>query len=533
MSKIEKVSIAIFFIIALLAFQYVSKLNYYVSQLDSANMVDNINSTYLYGAPRSQINKSANDAVLTVITKTAKDVCSQPLIDSNTEFTKTFERHAYVFLYALAPFRAITSGITIAAFAHALAFIGMIVSIYYFLRKKNSLPIYAALAFGLMVSLHPAWSASVFGQLYPDRLFLFAGYLYIVLVYQNITRDDNNTIFILILAVLTSSIHERAAMMVGGFTLVALLLYRNWRGWSRKDIPLLIVAGCTLSYAIGYMLLFNKNSDYGSFISSLTSLPYTLSNNEAFRLNLEKFLIVNGGFLVLAAFEWRMAVIALGAMLPNIIGTIGGAEKTGWSTHYHSTYFPFLIAAASIGSIQLWQILRAHSNKWMLVVSFTLLGIFLVLLNPYSTSPLIDMKSSHIANSAWVKVAGVLTNSGAGVGIRINANFRKRIAENVPNNVAVTTYEGMFPALLGGGRVLHNYPLGLGNANYAVLPYSTDNQGVMQLFGAVTYLGEANRRELDRCLNARIQDAGYKVVKLFPTTSDNSAGEVVLKRNVD
>lgn len=532
MSKIEKISIATLFIIALLSFQYGSKLNYYVSHSDSANMVDNINSTYLYGVPRSQINKSANDVVTTALSKSAKDVCSQPLVSSNTEFTKTFERHAYVFLYALSPFRSISSGVTIAAFFHALAFIGLLASIYYFLRK-NSLPIYAALAFGFMVSAHPAWSASVFGQFYPDRFFLLAGFLYIVFVHQRITKDTNNTILILFLAVFASLIHERAAMMVGGFTLASLLLYRNWTGWTRKDIPLLLVAICTLCYAIGYMVLFNKNSDYGSFTSSLTSLPYTLANNEAFRLNLEKFLIVNLGFLVLAAFEWRLALIALVAMLPNVIGTIGGAEKTGWSTHYHSTYFPFLLAAASIGSIKLWQILRIYSIKWMIVVPFIFIGISLLALNPYSTSPLINFSSSNTANNAWVKMVGVLTNTGDGAGIRSVANFRRSIAAEVPSNAVVTTYEGMFPALLGEGRVIHNYPLGLDNANYAVLSYTMDKQSVMQLSGAVSYLGEENRRALDHCLNARIHEAGYKVMKLFPTVSNKSAGEVLLKRGID
>lgn len=530
MSKLEKFFVAFFFIIALAAFQYVSKLNYYVSQLDSANMVENINAINFKGAPSSQINRSVNDALASVITQTANDVCSQPLISSNTESTKIFDRHAYAALYILAPFRSVFSSPSIAAFAHAIGFIGLLFSIYFFLRGKN-LPIIATLAFGMMVAAHPAWSASVFGQFYSDRIFLFAGYLYVVLVHQQLTKKSDHTGYILILAVLTSLIHERAALMVGGFTLVSLLLYRGWTDWSRKDVPLIAVAICTLSYAIGYLTLFNHNSDYGSFSSALVSFTDTLSNNEVFRFNLEKFLIVNLGFLILAVFEWRLALIAFGAMLPNIIGTIGGAEKTGWSTHYHSTYFPFLVAAASIGSIRLWQVIQARSIRWVIVVPFAVIGTFLALLDPDSLSPLVKLKSSNLANNAWVKVIGVLTNSGDGVGIKNSADFRRRIAGEVPNGAVVTTFEGMFPALIGGGRILHYYPLGLGNANYAVLPYTMDNQGVMQLSGAVTYLGSKNLSELDSCLNTRIRDAGYKVVKMFSMLPDNRAGTVILKRD--
>jgi len=531
MSKLEKISVAIFFIIALAAFQYVSKLNYYVSQLDSANMVENIDTTYFKGVPSSQINKSVVDALASVITQTASDVCSQPLISSNTESTKIFDRHAYVILYILAPFRSIFSGQAIAAFSHALGFIGLLFSIYFFLRSKN-LPIFATLAFGLMVSAHPVWSG-MFGQFYPDRLFLFAGYLYVVLVHQQLTKKSEHTGYILVLAVLTSLIHERAALMVGGFTLASLLLYRNWSGWSRKDVPLVAAAVCSLSYAIGYMVLFNQNPDYGSFTSSLASFTDTVLNNETFRFNLEKFLIVNLGFLILAVFEWRLALIAFGAMLPNIIGTIGGAEKTGWSTHYHSTYFPFLVAAASIGSIRLWQVVQARSIKWMIVVPFAVIGAFLALLDPDSISPLVKLKSSNVANNSLVKIVEVLTNTGNGRGIRSNANFRRGVADEVPNGAVVTTFEGMFPSLLGRERILHYYPLGLGNANYAVLPYSMDNQGVMQLSGAVTYLGPENSSKLDSCLSARIRDAGYKVVKRFSMLPDNRAGTVILKRDVD
>lgn len=492
-------------------------------------MVDNINAINFKAAPRSQINKTANDAISTVITQSASDVCSQPLISSNTESTKIFDRHAYVALYPLALFRSVFSGLNIAAFAHALGFIGLLFSIYFFLRTRN-LPIIPTLAFGMMVTLHPAWSASIFGQFYLDRLFLFAGYLYVVLVHQKLTKNTGHIGYIITLAFVTSLIHERAALMVGGFTLSSLLLYRGWSDWSRKDIPLIAIAICTMIYAIGYFTLVNHNSDYGSFLSGLASFPYTLSTNEVFRLNLEKFLIINLGFLILAVFDWRMALIAFGTLLPNIIGTIGGAEKTGWSTHYHSTYFPFLIAAASIGTIQLWRILSAHSVKWTIFIPLTGITIFLAFLNPYSLSPLIDLKSPNLANNPWVKVVGVLTNTGDGIGIKNNIALKQSIANEVPIGVAVTTFEGMFPALLGAGRALHYYPLGLGNADYAVLEYSIDNNGVMQLSGAVSYLGPKNLSDLDKCLTIRIRDAGFKAVKMFSTLPNKSAGTAILKK---
>lgn len=528
-SKLEKTVVILVAIMALFAFQHASELNYYVAQLDSANMVENIDSTYKYGAPGSQVNKSANDAINTVIKQEASDVCSQPLIASNTEVTKMFERHAYAVLYVLAPFRAVFSGQAIAAFTHAIVFIGLLICIYIYLRYQK-LPVIAALVFGLMVTTHPAWSASVLGQFYPDRLFLLAGFVYVILVYQRLRTDNIALKYILITAVLASLIHERAAFMVGGFTLASLFLYRGWNGWSRRDIPLVVIAVSALVYALGYMALFNANSDYGSFSNSLEKFPNTVLNNEVFRSNLEKYLVINLGLLVLAVFEWRLALIAFGAMLPNIIGTIGGAEKTGWSTHYHSTYFPFLVAAASVGFYQLWNIFSTTAIKWLTLAPVIAIATFLALLDPYSTSPLINLKLTNAVNNAWVKVTGLLTNTGEGAGIRFYVDYRRKIAREVPENTVVTTFEGMFPSLLGSGRILHYYPLGLANAEYAVLPFTMDKQGVMLLSGAITYLGSDNSKALDACLTQRIHDENYKIVKVFSPLPDNSVGEVILRR---
>ena len=42
----------------------------------------------------------------------------------------------------------------------------------------------------------------------------------------------------------------------------------------------------------------------------------------------------------------RVAIIAMACLVPNVIITVGGAEFTGWTTHYHAMYFPILIFTA-------------------------------------------------------------------------------------------------------------------------------------------------------------------------------------------
>lgn len=527
MSKLEKYVIGLMFLILLAVFQYANRVNFYLSQLDSVYMVENIDSTYAEGVPRSHVNRSAHVAISTVIKQQAQDVCAQPLDAGNAEFTNVFERHAYGILYALAPLRGIASGQAIAAFSQALSFVGLIFAAHLFLRKRE-LGIPASLAFIALLAVHPAWSESAFGQFYPDRLFIFAGFVYITLLYRRLIGENVSAALILSVALLTAIIHERAALMVGISTIIIMAVYRGHKGWTRKDVPFLVVGVGVMVYAIVYMKLVQNNADYGSFSSAAANFLYNLQMNEAFRQGAEKFLLVNLPYLVLAIFEWRLALVALGAMLPNIIGSIGGAEKTGWSTHYHSFYFPFLVAAAAAGYLRLYGLLQRKRWRWSGFIIMMVVVVFMAKLNPYTRSPLLEW--GHGTN-ALNKALGISVNTSAGAGIKAASLFKRQLAEHVPAGVTVTTTEGIMPALYGDGRILHYYPLALMAADYAVLPYSRDEHGAIRISGAVTYLGNENRAELDACLNERIWSSGYDVVKLLSSGSNTQYGIAILKRS--
>jgi hypothetical protein len=526
MSKLEKYAVGLTFLFFLVIFQYASHVNFYLNQLDSVYMVENIDTTYADGAPKSHVNRTAHIAIATVIKQRAQDVCAQPLIGGSAEFTTVFERHAYAILYALAPFRLVVSGQAAAAFSHALAFVGLFFAVYVFLRQRN-LAFFATLIFIAILVVHPAWSESAFGQFYPDRLFLFAGFVYITLLYRRLMGEHINTALILIIALVTASIHERAALMVGISTIIIMAVYRGWKGWSRRDITFLAIAAGVIVYAVAYMKLVQNNADYGAFSSAAAHLFSNLENNEAFRQGVEKFLLVNLPYLILAIFEWRLALVAFGAMLPNIIGSIGGAEKTGWSTHYHSFYFPFLVAASSVGYLRLHNLLQKHGKRWIGLVVTILLIVFIVRLNPYTRSPLLDWRQT---SNALNKAFGIWTNSGAGRGLCATADFKRKIAEYIPPGAMVTTTEGMMPTLYGQGRILHYYPLALASVDYAVLPYTKDGQGNVLVSGAVSYLGSENRDALDTCLNARIWSSGYEVERLLSPGSNAQYGIAILKR---
>jgi hypothetical protein len=94
------------------------------------------------------------------------------------------------------------------------------------------------------------------------------------------------------------------------------------------------------------------------------------------------FLLVNASLLVVALFDVRAALIALFLMLPNIVGTLGGAEKVGWSTHYQDEYLPALIWAALLGFVKAYATWPRIRYRAALLGGVALVIVFLALLNP-------------------------------------------------------------------------------------------------------------------------------------------------------
>lgn len=532
MSKKEKIVVAVLFLLGLAVFQYATSMNYYASQLDSAMMVGNIETTRTEGRPISQINASALKAIATVVPNTAhpkaEDVCAQPLVEEKVEVVEMFSRHAYVILYALAPLSVIASAQTVAAIFHVAAFVGLLLAVYLCLRnEKLSIP--AALLFVALVVVHPGWSASAFGQFYPDRFFILVGFIYVWLLHRRLTNHGDHTFALIITAAIAASLTERAAIMVGISTLVLMMLRRDWRGWTRKDYPIVGVAVASLMYAMLYMKLFQVNQDYGSFFDQALSFFSNISNNEAFRLGIQKFLWVNLPWLLLSLFEWRLAVLAFVMMLPNLVGSIGGAEKIGWSTHYHSMYFPFLMAAASIGFLHLCKLLDNYWKKWALFSAIGVVASYIAVLNPFVASPFWEFDSKNLGKNAFSKAVAILANSGDGESIKIYADFNRAAADAVPANVSVSSYEGMMPALLGKGRVLHYYPLGIGSDDYLLVSYAKDDKGELKFSGATSYMGLQNLAALDACLNVRIAK-DYQLEKTVSPGADTGYGAAILKR---
>ena len=437
-----------------------------------------------------------------------------------------FKWHSFPILYFIAPFRAFLDGKVIVALLGAFCFMGMIVIVYKYLRDSG-LPILLAVSFCFLVSAHPAWSLSVFGQFYPDRLFLVFGLFYALSMLTYLQTGIQRPWRLIVPGGFAAICNERAAIMICFFTLSCLLLHRGAR-YHRKDIlPVCIAMLCAI-YALLYMVYVQQNESYSSFLP-LTSMRQALISGLGDAGI--KFLFTNFvGLGCIAFLNWRVALIAFGSMAPNIFGSIGGAEKTGWMTHYHTLYFTYLVAAAATGLVSLNRRFSSLKISTYTGATIVCLGLFLILNDAYSTKPLTSISIDHLKTYAPAKAISLVTKTKERENA-INLNlYLSSIADLIPPGCTVSAVEQMMPTLYDVelNRMIYYYPMGLDGVDYLVIPYDTENDGRIRYSGAISYHGAVQQIELNKLLSARIEKQGFTVLAKFPRYPGLRFGIVVL-----
>ena len=102
---------------------------------------------------------------------------------------------------------------------------------------------------------------------------------------------------------------------------------------------------------------------------------------------------------------WRYLLLALGALLPNVLVTTGGAELNGWTTHYHAMYMPFLVFAASVGFARMMLWLPGAAARALVALASAGASVALaatwVPFNASFTAPGAEQTQGGIARAVW------------------------------------------------------------------------------------------------------------------------------------
>ena len=259
--------------------------------------------------------------------------------------------HAYFVLFLIAPLLALFQSSLLLALIQSLCFFGLALSTA-ILAFRETRSYWAAVLLPIAVLANSNWIGGLLGQFYPDRIFILFGFLICWMAWKHAF-----SFALLLLALLTVSINERAALIAGVAVIGCAMSregvsLRHANTWPWATIAMGI---CMLAYAYLEKTYGLDNLYYGGgyLPGSMDELTARLSNQD-FRHNIGIFLASNAILILFSFAVPRLALLSLIVMMPNLVGNIGGAEKTGWLTHYHSYYFPILAFAGTVGATRLY-----------------------------------------------------------------------------------------------------------------------------------------------------------------------------------
>ena len=521
----EVLFIALLLTIAAIPLSYVQSIRWIDGGGDTAFLTELSRNIALHGRPYTQLNASIN-AAEPLWGAEAEVVCRSPLSAPSPPEMNQFKRHTYLILYVLAPFIWVFDASVVLSSAMVASFTILLLAMYLLLRERG-VAIWGALPFVLALTFFPAWSFGVQGQIYADRLFVGFAALCLYLL----SRDKPPVGWLILMAVLAASAVERGAIILGGVLIAYAIIYAPSQ--PRKKTKLVLALGSAIFLASVVILKWYLESPYyQGFVSGLfTNFP-SLLQNPAFVAKLEIFLLFNLGlFGSLAIFAPRIFFLALLAMSPNILGSMGGAEKTGWLTHYHSIYFPFIAWAAAMGFANLWQLVRRRIFRVLLVGAVMAIGCMALITNPYHDGPLFSKKYSK--QNVWAAtrnfMEGIFNSSMNPMTTRIGSTRMRyqELHEAIPPGSSVTTLESAMPTLILDHEV-HYYPIAIESADYALLVATPKEEGGFRYGGEINYHDQEQKRILNECLNRRLKAAGYNI----DTPRELRGGYYLLTRKV-
>ena len=344
--------------------------------------------------------------------------------------------------------------------------LGLTYIIYFFSKVKpiNQISLSILMA---MIMLSPAFYLSLQGQNYMDRLFFGPG-IYVVLNLLNQARSKSQNAALIIISLFSFTISERVSLILGAA--IIFTLFWKVKNWQKIDSVLLTLG----SAGICWYFYWSSTISVSRYTSN-TSFEVMKGNfleaiNGTRTMPLSLFLLGNAVLLVLSAFNKRAFFLAFISMLPNIFVSVGGAELTGFLTHYHSIYLPILVASAAVGYSEM-QIYQLKTKVFVPVVSVT---IFLLLYSQFvSTAP----KEGRTTNERALYSLGKVGDS---FGIRKTdiVDSRVSIKEGLlrltkrVDSDGITTPPEIMPTLASiGFSQMRYFPVGIGNSKYVIASY--------------------------------------------------------------
>lgn len=409
--------------------------------------------------------------------------------------------HSCFILYLIAPLCYIMSPYACVTLAQSLALALSLLFVILILRDKK-IPILLIAFTCLLVTAHPGWSmAAIYGSFYPERLFMGTG-LYLAWACEKERFSKGHFVAAAFLCLLVG---ERGALYAGMFILAHTIFY--WKKSAEGRRLKLAVGGVELLYTLIMMKFVLENVYYSDLSGKMDLAAYFSQPSNVDKVVM--FLVINlllFGFIMI--FNWRAAVIGMASMVPNLLYDNGGAEKVGWSLHYHVFYFVILIWAVCMGATGLYKLLKKLKAPITLPVTCATAAVCALL-------------------------SGLITPMGIPMSWGIE-NLRKNVVYNGPRQIYVmyvlkarqarqsvsnTIKQTIAPEMdvssiesgmvfLTEGQTIHLFPMGIQDADAAIVTYrQLEDEFVYG--GSVVYAGLEETAYFDDAVIDMMKEYGY------------------------
>lgn len=410
------------------------------------------------------------------------------------------EWHPYLIAYLLASFQFFgLSALQVASGYMALTLSGTLFLMAYFLRRYNVNSLYVLVFIGI-VFFYPPFSGNIVGQFYFDRFFIFHELFLLFLLHVKFADRKSVPYWLIgVVFVLTVLISERTAIMSSLSVLAFFLFY--WKTWSfKEDYNILLLPFFGFLYVLIYMYAFQHSPYYSQIsfssliITFLTSMDFTTASGQKTLI----FLMTLLPFILLSLFNWKYLFLALMTILPNLIITIGGAEKIHFSTHYHDMYLPFLLFSSTMGMLKVYE--------WKTKLKYPVLSIVIVLAIASNYIHYENNKAVFNIKSQIFGYSQILPNSSKNKILQNNRDFFTAFFADIPHEAKVSALEYEMPSLvLRGLERIDYFPVGLNDNEYLVIEYvGEQNDSVPEI---VSFVADANeRKKIALFLQSKISD---------------------------
>ncbi len=437
--------------------------------------------------PITSFGFSIGEYLNNVLHKSADYVCSQPLT-----FTKNsgFIGHNYYIMYALIPLAQIFDTYQLVAGLQAMIYTSILAFTYYFSRDRK-LSILNSVLLTILVSQHPLWRYGLFGQFYFNRLFI----PFVALAIWLMTRRKINYVLLVVVTILALSVNE----ITGITMLMIFLVYATF--FKNKDRKLIILGLAAGLFSLLSMVYIQQKlgpiSTQTSFIDNTFSsdIVATFNNllNNATSNMASIYLFVNLAYLGILAIAVPINFLfVIVFLLPNLFVYLGGAEKTGWSTHYHVNYFIPLIwlGIASLGKLKV-------NNKYVIPLLLVILIALSSIINPEDLStrakPVIEIK--NVINKVFYH------NNHAPYDLDYKNKLREAVGEI---NLSVSAPEAAVYNLIDHDT--YYYPINIDSVDRVIFRYYEEYEDDGK-FTSINYGGQIPN--LDKCIIERMKKNGF------------------------